>query len=73
MPINGSKFCHEHQNWDTQIVAAKEVKWVGYPESQSTWQPEANVPSFIRKYYEDENNKLPAPTIEHSKTVAGVE
>ena len=122
MPINASKFCHEHQNCESPIVAAKEasetskqklrsfkskeasssqardddffvieqinaieedsgkkkylVKWVGYPDTQSTWEPEANVPGFIKKYYENEVNigsKLPAPTIKHSKTVAGIE
>ena len=52
------------------------VKSVGYPDSQSTWEPEENVPGFIKQYYENGKNigsKLPAPTIKTSKTVAGVE
>ena len=48
---------------------------VGYPETEATWEPEDNIPGFIRKYYEDKSklgSKLPAPSIKHTKTVDGV-
>ena len=51
------------------------VKWVGYPETESTKEPEENIPGFIRRFYEDTlklGSKLPAPTIKHTKTIAGV-
>ena len=53
----------------TEVKIEKEkksylVKWVGYPPSQSTWEPEEHIPAFIKKYYENQDNigkKLPAP------------
>ena len=49
------------------------VKWSGFPEEASTWEPSANVPKFIRDYYKGDssrlNTKLPNPTIKHTKTV----
>ena len=51
------------------------VKWVGFPPSQCTWEPEEHIPGFIRTYYDNSDNigsKLPAPQIKHTKTIGGV-
>ena len=51
------------------------IRWVGYPETEETWEPEDNIPGVIRKYYTDKSrlgSKLPAPSIRNTKTVDGV-
>ena len=60
---------------ETNNVKEFLISWVGYPGTEATWEPEDNIPGFIRKYYEDKSklgSKLPAPSIKHTKTVDGV-
>ena len=48
------------------------VKWLGFEQSDCTWEPEDSIPKFIREYYKDASklkNKLPNPVIKHSKTL----
>ena len=43
-----------------------------YPAEQATWEPETNIPEFIRNYYKDPKkigHDLPKPRIKHSKTM----
>ena len=49
------------------------VKWVGYEEDLDTWEPEENIPKFIREYYKDDTKlktKLPNPKIKYTKLLA---
>ena len=60
---------------ETNNVKEFLVSWVGYPETEATWEPEDNIPGFIRKYYEDKSkigSKLSAPCIRPTNTVDGV-
>ena len=46
------------------------VKWLNFPASESTWEPEEAIPKFIRIYYKDENNlgkTLPNPKLKRVK------
>ena len=49
------------------------IKWAGFPDEASTWEPEQNVPRFIQDFYKEDPKRigmrLPNPTIKHSKTV----
>ena len=53
------------------------VRWAGFPENASTWEPSENVPKFIKKYYEEDATKLgaklPNPKIKHTKKVGDTE
>ena len=53
------------------------VKWVGYPEHESTWEEGDSVPKFIQEYYLEDSSRigspLPQPYIKHSKKVGGTE
>ena len=52
------------------------IKWLGFPIGEATWEPENNIPKFIKIYYENESKygaKLPSPKIKHTKTIGGVE
>ena len=53
------------------------VRWAGFPENASTWEPSENVPKFIQKYYEEDATKLgaklPNPKIKHTKKVGDTE
>ena len=45
-----------------------EVKWENYTET--TWEPQENIPDFIVKYYEKTgNNNIPAARIKNTKVV----
>lgn len=49
------------------------VKWAGFPESESTWEPSRNIPQFISRYYADSSKfgkPLPEPRIKHTKKVS---
>ena len=51
------------------------VKWLNFPESESTWEPETSIPKFIQLFYTEKNNlgkPLPNPKLKRSK-VAGSE
>ena len=46
------------------------VKWLNFPASESTWEPEENIPKFIQLYFNDENNfgkNLPNPKLKRVK------
>ena len=46
------------------------VKWQEFPEAMATWEQESTIPTFIRLYYEKNENlgkKLPNPKIKRSK------
>jgi hypothetical protein len=61
--------------WEEKDDKQYLVKWVGFPDTEATFEPANKVPGFIRQYYEDETKlgtKLPAPQIKHTKTVDGV-
>ena len=49
------------------------VKWSGYEDEASTWEPQANVPKFIQEFYKEDSSrlgkKLPNPKIKHTKSV----
>ena len=49
------------------------VKWSGFPDEASTWEPEQNIPKFIQVFYKEckarLGMRLPNPTIKYSKTV----
>ena len=49
------------------------VKWSGFDEHASTWEPASNVPKFIQEYYTKDakrlKTKLPNPRIKHTKQV----
>ena len=53
------------------------VRWAGFPENASTWEPSENVPKLILKYYEEDATKLgaklPNPKIKHTKKVGDTE
>ena len=45
-----------------------EIKWENY--ENSTWEPEENIPAFLRSYYERTGNKkIPNARVKNSKTV----
>ena len=42
------------------------IKWLNFPHSQSTWEPEESVPKFIQLFYADRSNlgkPLPNPKL----------
>ena len=41
------------------------VKWVNYPSSQNTWEPQSSIPKFILKFYSQDPSRLgmPAPDV----------
>ena len=46
------------------------IKWLNFPKSEATWEPEECVPKFIQLYYEDRNNfgkPLPNPRLKRAK------
>ena len=48
------------------------IKWHGFDESSSTWEPSSSVPVFIQKFYENKDKlgkPLPKPVIKKSKKV----
>ena len=49
------------------------MKWSGYEDEASTWEPQANVPKFIQEFYKEDSSrlgkKLPNPKIKHTKSV----
>ena len=54
-------------------VVKYKVKWVGFPKDLASWEPEDNIPKFVKQYYKDQSKvkmKLPNPHIKHSKTLS---
>ena len=52
------------------------VKWLGFPQDEATWEPEDNLPKFLRNYYnspEKYGMKLPDPKIKYTKTIGGID
>ena len=48
------------------------IKWMDFPEEESTWENESCVAKFIQQYYSDPaklGSKLPEPVIKHTKTI----
>ena len=42
------------------------IKWEGYQET--TWEPEKNIPSYIRTYYDSTgNSKIPVPKVKEAR------
>ena len=46
------------------------VKWLHFPETESTWEPESSIPKFIQLYYKDRTkfgSTLPNPKLKRVK------
>ena len=46
------------------------VKWLNFPPSESTWEPETSIPKFIQSFYMERANlgkPLPNPKLKRSK------
>ena len=46
------------------------IKWLTFPSSESTWEPEDGVPKFIQLYYKEKSNlgkPLPNPKLKRTK------
>ena len=46
------------------------VKWLNFPVSAATWEPQESIPKFIQLYYESGTNfgqTLPNPKIKNVK------
>ena len=47
-----------------------QIKWLNFPPTESTWEPEECVPKFIQSFYADKKNlgkPLPNPKVKRSK------
>ena len=46
------------------------VKWLNFPDDESTWEPSDNIPNFIQLYFNNEDNfgkNLPNPVLKRVK------
>ena len=39
-------------------VTEFKVKWSGFPDEASTWEPETNIPKFIQVFYKECKSRL---------------
>ena len=47
-----------------------QVKWLNFPDSEATWEPEEAIPKFIQLYFKDESKygkQLPNPKLKRVK------
>ena len=54
-----SVFDISKKDGDTQF----KIKWIGYPEEESTWEKDDCIPGFIQKYYLDDRTQLKKPLL----------
>ena len=51
------------------------VKWLGFPESEATWEPSGNIQNWMKNYYLEDKTRLgkplPEPKIKCKKKSAG--
>ena len=60
---------HQKKSEDGEETYYK-VKWLGFPASEASWEPESTVPKFIRDFYKDPKKVgkvLPKPKVKKTK------
>lgn len=73
-----SKDAHQDDIYVIESIVEKQddgelwkVKWLGFPEEKSTWEPSTNIQPWILSYYKEDLQRLgcplPEPKIKHIK------